>query len=86
MAEAQVIDFDQMNFEGKKNYIEIYTKATNLFDLLSKGLDWSTSTMPPFVSSEIVLSFLRTIDFNRVCNELKGKKTMEEVLLIVLRF
>ena len=42
--------------------------------------------MPPFVSSEIVLSFLRTIDFNRVCNELKGKKTMEEVLLIVLRF
>ena len=41
--------------------------------------------MPLFVLPEIVLSFLRT-DFNMVCNELKGKKTIEEALLIVFKF
>ena len=76
MAEAQVIDFDQMNFEEKKKLIlEFILKATNYNDLSSSRLDWSTSTMSLFVLPEIVLSFLRTADFNMVCNELKGKKT-----------
>ena len=55
-------------------------KAT---DLSSPTLDWSTSSMQLHVPSLMVFSFINTLDFDRICGELIGMKTAEEMFKIV---
>ena len=50
---------------------------TNFNDISAATLDWSTSTMPLTVSSSMVLNFLRSLDFDRICSQLVGKKTVK---------
>ena len=59
---------------------------TNFNDISATTLDWSTSTMPLTVSSSMVSNFLQSLDFDRICSQLVGKKTVKEVLLIVFNF
>ena len=59
---------------------------TNFNDISAATLDWSASTMPLTVSSSMVLNFLRSLDFDRICSQLVGKKTVKEVLLIAFNF
>ena len=59
---------------------------TNFNDISAAMLDWSTSTMPLTVSSSMVLNFLRSLDFDTICSQLVGKKTVKEVLLIAFNF
>ena len=47
---------------------------TNFNDISATTLDWSTSTMPLTVSSSMVLNFLQSLDFDRICDQLVGKK------------
>lgn len=61
-------------------------KAFNYEDISATTLDWSTENFELKVSSEMVLSFLRSLDFNRICSELVGKKTVEEILSIVCKW
>ena len=61
-------------------YILRMRKAT---DLSSPTLDWSTSSMQLHVPSLMVFSFINTLDFDRICRELIGMKTAEEMFKIV---
>ena len=61
-------------------YILRIRKAT---DLSSPTLDWSTSSMQLHVPSLMVFSFINTLDFDRICRELIGMKTAEEMFKIV---
>ena len=49
-------------------------KAYNFNDLSATALDWSSSIPGLQVPAEMVLCVLRSLDFNRICDELKGKK------------
>ena len=72
--------------EKKKIIVEAILKATNFNDISARTLDWSTSTMPLFVNSSMVLTFLQTLNFERICGQLTGKKTVEEIFKIVFNY
>lgn len=55
----------------------------NYHDLSATALDWSTSTMPLFVNPQMVLTCVRTLNFNRICASLTGVKTGEEIFKII---
>lgn len=59
---------------------------TNYNDISARTLDWSTSTMPLFVNSSMFLSFIRILDFERICSQLTGEKTVEEIFKIFFNF
>ena len=82
--ENNVIDFDKLTFEEKKNMvISGIMKGTNFNDLSASTLDWSSSMPGLTVPAEMVLTEIRMLDFNRICSELKGKKSVKEVFQIV---
>ena len=86
MSEAQpiLIDFDKMSFEEKRlMVVRDILRMTNVTDLSSPTLDWSTSSMQLHVPLSMVFSFINTLDFDRVCRELVGTKTAEEMFKIV---
>ena len=86
MSEAQpiLIDFDKMSFEEKRLIlIRNILRMTNVTNLSSPTLDWSTSSMQFHVPSSMVFSFINTLDFDRICRELVGMKTAEEMFKIV---
>ena len=58
-------------------------KAYNFNDLSATTLDWSSSIPGLQVPAEMVLCVLRSLDFNRICDKLKGKKTVKEMFQIV---
>ena len=58
-------------------------KRTNFNDLSASTLDWSSSMPGLTVPAEMVLTEIRMLDFNRICSELKGKKSVKEVFQIV---
>ena len=57
-------------------------RMTNVTDF-SPTLDWSTSSMQIRVPSALVFSFINNLDFDRICRELVGLKTSEEIIKIV---
>ena len=59
---------------------------TNYNDISAKTLDWSTPTMPLFVNPSVVLSFIQTLDFERIYSQLAVEKTAEEIFKIVFNF
>ena len=85
--EQTTVDFTDKSFEEKKKMIvEAILKATNFNDISARTLDWSTSAMPLFVNSSMVLTFLQTLNFERTCSQLTGKKTVDEIFRIVFNF
>ena len=85
MSEPQpiLIDFDKMSFEEKRlMIIRDILRLTNITDF-SPTLDWSTSSMQIRVPSSMVFSFINSLDFDRICRELVGMKTPEEMFKIV---
>ena len=57
-----------------------------LSDQNATTLDWSTSSIQLHVPSNIIFSFLRTMDIDRICEELTGKKTPQELIEILFYF
>ena len=85
MSEPQpiLIDFDKMSFEEKRlMIIRDILRMTNVTDF-SLTLDRSTSSMQIHVPSSMVFSFINSLDFDRICRELVGMKTPEEMFKIV---
>ena len=75
MAEKNVIDFDETTYQQKKGFIiKLILKASNFTNPTASTLDWSTSISELHVPSSMVLSFLISSDFERICSQLVGKK------------
>ena len=89
MAESQkkTINFEKMTFEEKKRTVlNLIMKCTNFNDPSATTLNWSTETMPLFVKSKMVLSFVHLLNYSTICADLKGEMTPEEVVKVVFRF
>ena len=81
MAENQVVDFDEMTYQQKKDLIvKGLLKAYNFTDPAATTLDWTSSSPGLYVPSIMVLTVLRTLDFD---SELTSKKTIKEMFKIV---
>ena len=81
MAENQVVDFDEMTYQQKKDLIvKGLLKAYNFTDPTATTLDWTSSSPGLYVPSIMVLTVLRTLDFD---SELTSKKTIKEMFKIV---
>ena len=81
------VDFSGMSFEEKQRIVlHSILRATNFNDLTAQTLDWSTSAMPLFVNSAVVLSFIHKMDFEKICSRLNGKKTIDEIIKINFNF
>ena len=80
MAEKNVIDFDETTYQQKKGFIiKLILKASNFTNPKASTLDWSTSISELHVPSSMVLSFLISSDFERICSQLVGKKSNSKV-------
>ena len=78
MAENQVIDFDEMTYQQKEDLIiKGLVKVYNFTDPTATTLDWISSMSGLHVPATMVLTVLRTLDFDRICSELTGKKTIK---------
>ena len=76
MAEVEVVDFTGMSFEDKKKFVlKNLLKAYNYEDITAATLDWSSSTAGLTMPSQMVLTVLQSLDFNRICIELVGKNS-----------
>ena len=81
MAENQVVDFDEMTYQQKKDLIvKGLLKAYNFTDPTATTLDWTSSSPGLYVPSIMVLTVLRTLDFD---SELTSNKTIKEMFKIV---
>ena len=81
MAENQVVDFDEMTYQQKKDLIvKGLLKAYNFTDPTATTLDWTSSSPGLYVPSIMVLTVLRTLDFD---SDLTSKKTIKEMFKIV---
>ena len=81
MAENQVVDFDEMTYQQKKDLIvKGLLKAYNFTEPTATTLDWTSSLPGLYVPSIMVLTVLRTLDFD---SELTSKKTIKEMFKIV---
>ena len=84
MAENQVSDFDEMTYQLKKDLIITgFLKAYNFTDPTATTLDWTSSMSGLHIPTTMVLTVLRTLDFDRICSELTGKRTIQEMFKIV---
>ena len=82
-AAIELIDFDKMSFDEKRSFvIRCILQTTNFNDLSSETLDWSVPSREIHVSSSIVWRFVTFLDYNKICSELAGKKSNEEMLKI----
>ena len=70
----------------KKKRMKIICFILFLSDQNAATLDWSTSSIQLHVLSNIIFSFLRTMDIDRICEELTGKKTPQELIEILFYF
>ena len=74
------INFDHLTFDEKKNFVvKVICQMTD-FDMNKSTCDWSTSMMPLHVSSNIIISFLNHIEFDIVCSQLTGYKSVNGIL------
>ena len=73
-----------MTNEQKKNLIiNGILKASNFTDPTAGTLDWTSSVPGLYVPSIMVLTVIRMLDFDRICSEAAGKKTIDEMCKIV---
>ena len=78
-----LIDFDNMSDQQKREKINhCILKVTNFKDITATTLDWSTSSMQLYVLFPMVLSFIRSLDFDRICRELTGVITVKQMFQI----
>ena len=69
---------------GKKKLIyQIIAKLTN-FDPAKSSCDWSTESLQLNVPNAMVISFMNIGDFEHICSKLPGKKTVKEVLMLIV--
>lgn len=81
-----MVNFDNMTSEEKqKKVIAMILQMTNFTDL-SPTLDWLIPSIRLHVPSIMVLSVLRSIDYERILRELVGEKTIPEIMTIVFNF
>lgn len=60
MAEEQIINFDEMSFEKKKEFVISHLmKAYNFTDPTATTLDWSSSMPGLHVPASVVLTVIR---------------------------
>ena len=60
MAEEQIINFDEMSFEKKKEFVISHLmKAYNFTDPTATTLDWSSSMPGLHVAASVVLTVIR---------------------------
>ena len=60
MAEEQIINFDEMSFEKKKEFVISHLmKAYNFTDPTATTLDWSSSMPSLHVPASVVLTVIR---------------------------
>ena len=84
MAENHIIDFDEMTYQLKKDLIITgLLKAYNFTDPTATTLDWTSAMSRLHIPATMVLIVLRTLDFDRICSELTGKRTIKEMFKIV---
>ena len=50
---------------------------------MATTLDWSTPTYELHVSASLVLSVILSLDYERICSKLVGKKTFSEIFKII---
>ena len=82
--ELSSIDFTGKTFdEKKKMVVDIVYKMCNYNDLSAASLDWSIPNHPLFVNPQMVLSFVRKLNFDRICADLDGVKTGDEIFKII---
>ena len=82
--EPPSVDFTGKTFdEKKKMMVDIIFKMCNYKDLSATSLDWSTTDHPLFVNPQMVLSFVRKLNFDRICAALDGVKTGDEIFKII---
>lgn len=81
-----MVNFDNMTSEEKqKKVIAMILQMTNFTDL-SPTLDWLIPSIRLHVPSIMVLSVLRSIDYERILRELVGEKTIPEIMTIIFNF
>ena len=69
------INFTNMSVKDRKKFvIKLLLNGSSFEDISATFLDWSTSNKTILVSSQIVLRFIQSLDFNKICGELVGKK------------
>ena len=86
-SEQTTADFSEKSFEEKKEFvIQIILKMTNFNDPSARTLDWSTATKPLFVNSILVRRFIRSLNFERICSQLTGQKTVEEIFKVTFDY
>ena len=82
--EPPSVDFTGKTFDKKKKMmVDIIFKMCNYKDLSATSLDWSTPDHPLFVNPQMVLSFVRKLNFDRICAALDGVKTGDEIFKII---
>ena len=81
MAENQVVDFDEITYQQKKDLIvKGLLKAYNFTDPTAATVDWRSSSPGLYVPSIMVLTVLRTLDFDRIFSEVTSKKQLRKRL------
>ena len=79
---VDLIDFDQMSNQQKKDYmIKCILKGSSFTDPSATTLDWSTSSMQLHIPSVMVLGFLQTLDFDRIIVNSLVKKHPKKCLI-----
>ena len=82
--EPATFDFTDKNFQEKKEFVlKMVLDIANYNDISARTIDWLTSAMPLFVDPVIVSSFIRTLNFQRICSQLTGIETADEIFKIV---
>ena len=85
---VDVVDFTGPSDVQKKALIIYCFMSTCYMNSLNPGesLDWSTSNMQIHVNSNLVLSLLATLDFDRICQRLVGQMSVQETFAVVFDY
>ena len=91
MAENQfgdVVDFTGLSDVQKKAVIIYCFMSTCNMNSLNPGetLDWSKPNMQIHVNSNLVLSLLAALDFDRICQRLVGQMSVQEIFAVVFDY
>ena len=67
----------------KKDFVVKLIKGMTNYSNNALTLNWSTSTMPLFVKSDIVTSLLNSLDYEFICSKLVGEKAIHLIVDII---
>ena len=82
---GDVVDFTGLSDVQKKAVIIYCFMSTCNMNSLNPGetLDWSKPNMQIHVNSNLVLSLLAALDFDRICQRLVGQMSVQEIFAVV---